>query len=174
MDCTIVRPGDVYGPGSRPWVVLPLQMIASGRFLLPAHGKGLFSPIYIDDLVAGLVLAAGRDAGRGQIFNISGAGAVSCEEFFGYHARWLGKGKTLRTVGTGMAIAIAESGRRLIQLFGGQTELGRGTIDMLSRTAGYSIDKARRQLGYEPQISLEDGMERTKEWAVAEGLVANL
>ena len=44
MDCTIVRPGDVYGPASRPWLVLPLQMIKAGRFLLPAHGRGLVQP----------------------------------------------------------------------------------------------------------------------------------
>ena len=46
MDCTVVRPGDVYGPGSRPWVVLPLEMMRSGKFILPAHGQGVFSPVY--------------------------------------------------------------------------------------------------------------------------------
>ena len=157
MDCTIVRPGDVYGPGSRPWVVLPLEMIRKGKFLLPAHGRGLFSPVYIDDLVAGIELAAGRDAGKGQIYTISGPAGVSCEEFFGYHARMLGSRKPARKVSTGFAIALAETARRVVQLFGGRTELGRGTIDMLSRSAGYSIDKARLQLGYEPRVDLEEG-----------------
>jgi nucleoside-diphosphate-sugar epimerase len=172
LDCTIVRPGDVYGPGSRPWVVLPLEMIGKGRFLLPAHGQGLFSPVYIDDLIEGIALAAGRDEGRGQIYNISGESAVTCEEFFGYHARMLGIGKSLRKVGTRAAIAIAEAGRHLAQLVGSQTELGRGAIDMLSRTAGYSIEKAHNQLGYEPRVGLEEGMRRTEEWVRAEGLVA--
>jgi nucleoside-diphosphate-sugar epimerase len=50
-----------------------------------------------------------------------------------------------------------------------------GAVGFIGRSlAGYSIDKARRQLGYEPRVSLEDGMEPTKLWAVAEGLVANL
>jgi nucleoside-diphosphate-sugar epimerase len=173
IDCTIVRPGDVYGPGSRPWVILPLEMIKAGKFLLPAHGKGIFSPVYIDDLVNGIVLAAGKEEGRGQIFIISGEGGVSCEDFFGYHARMLGDSVKLRTASTRTAILLAESLGGLARLFGLQSELGRGAIDMLSRNAGYSIEQARKLLGYEPQVSLEEGMRRTQGWAVEAGLVAN-
>ena len=172
MDCTIVRPGDVYGPGSRPWVILPLEMLAQGRFLLPAHGEGVFSPVYIDDLVYGILLAASAPEGRGQIFTISGDGGVSCKEFFGYHARMLGREGKLPAVSTRTALVIAETARRVYGLMGKPTELGRGTIDMLSRRAGYSIDKARRLLGYEPHVPLEEGMRRTAAWADAEGLVA--
>jgi nucleoside-diphosphate-sugar epimerase len=171
MECTIIRPGDVYGPGSRPWVIIPLEMIAAGKFLLPAQGKGLFSPVYIDDLVRGIALAAGSANGSGQIYNIGGGPPVTCEEFFGYHAKMLG-GSSLRKVSTATAVLLAETGRRLVQLFGGQTELGRGAIDMLSRSAGYSIEKARLQLAYVPEVTLEEGMRRTEEWAQQAGLVA--
>jgi nucleoside-diphosphate-sugar epimerase len=172
MDCTIIRPADVYGPGSRPWVVLPLEMLAKGRFLLPAHGQGVFSPVYIDDLVEGIVLAAANAEGRGQIFTIGGGPGVPCAEFFGYHARMLGRDKPLPAVSTRTAMVIAETGRRVYQLLGLPTELGRGTIDMLSRRAGYSIEKARSVLGYQPRINLEDGMQRTAEWVSASGIVA--
>ena len=170
MDCTIIRPGDVYGPGSRPWVVLPLEMIHSGKFLLPAHGLGLFSPVYIDDLVDGLLLAATQIEGAGQIFNISGGIEPTCEEFFGYHVAMAGA-KPPRKMATSTAILLAESARVMVQLFGGKTELGRGTIDMLSRKTGYAIKKAGDLLGYQPQVSLEEGMRRTEEWAREEGLV---
>ena len=171
MDCTIVRPGDVYGPGSRPWVVLPLDMIKGGRFMLPAQGRGRFSPVFIDDLVNGVVLAAGLDAGKGQLFTISGSGSVSCAEFFAYHARMLGQSGSLRQVSTGLALTLAVVGGWLVGLFGGETELGRGTIDMLSRTSGYSIAKAGALLGYEPQVGLAEGMRRTEAWARHENLI---
>jgi nucleoside-diphosphate-sugar epimerase len=171
MDCTIVRPGDVYGPGSRPWVVLPLDMIKRGRFLLPAHGRGRFSPVFIDDLVNGIVLAAGLDAGKGQIFTISGNGSLSCAEFFAYHARMLGHSGPLRQMSTGLALTLAIIGGALVGLSGGQTELGRGTIDMLSRTSGYSIAKARALLGYEPRVEVAEGMRRTEAWARQENLI---
>jgi len=170
MDCTIIRPGDVYGPGSRPWVVLPLEMIRSGKFLLPAHGQGLFSPVYIDDLVAGLLMAASSPAGAGEILNICGGIEPTCAEFFGYHVRMAG-GKPPRTMATGPALFLAESARVLAQTFGRKTELGRGTIDMLSRKTGYSIEKAGRLLGFQPQVSLEEGMRRTELWASDKGLI---
>ena len=61
--CTVIRPGDVYGPGSRPWTILPVEEIAAGRFFLPAMGRGVHSPVYVDDLVDGVVLR--RPAARG-------------------------------------------------------------------------------------------------------------
>ncbi len=170
MDCTIVRPGDVYGPGSRPWVILPLEMIKSGKFMLPAYGNGLFSPVYVDDIVNGILLAATRPEGDGQIFNISGGITPTCAEFFGYHARMTGA-KPLKSMGTRPARLLAEAARIVITTFGGTTELGGGTIDMLSRKAGYSIAKAERLLGYRPQVDLEEGMRRTQEWANEAGLL---
>lgn len=170
MDCTIIRPGDVYGPGSRPWVVLPLEMIKSGKFMLPAYGKGLFSPVYVDDIVNGILLAATRPEGAGQIFNISGGVTPTCAEFFGHHTRMAGA-KPLKTMGTRPARLLAELARVVITGFGGTTELGGGTIDMLSRKAGYSIAKADRLLGYRPQVDLVEGMRRTREWATEAGLL---
>ncbi len=44
IDVTVVRPGDVYGPGSRPWTVLPVEGIKTGKFLLPDRGRGISVP----------------------------------------------------------------------------------------------------------------------------------
>ena len=56
VPCAIVRPGDVYGPRSRPWTLLPVQEIRRRRFVLPARGRGVFSPVFIDNLVDGVVV----------------------------------------------------------------------------------------------------------------------
>jgi nucleoside-diphosphate-sugar epimerase len=170
MDCTVIRPTDVYGPGSRPWVVLPLEMMKAGRFLLPAHGRGIFSPVYIDDLVSGIVLAGTRREARGHIFNIGDGSKPTCEEFFGYHARMLGQDR-VRSTSSGTARLLAQSAGYVTRMLGGDSELGRGTMDMLSRSAGYSIDKARTMLGYQPAVNLEEGMRRTREWAIEKELV---
>jgi len=170
IDCTIIRPTDVYGPGSRPWVVLPLEMMRSGKFLLPAHGEGIFSPVYIDDLVEGVMLATTRAEARGEIFNIGGGVAPTCNEFFGYHARMLGSAGP-RSLATGTARLLAQSVGSVTRLFGGDSELGRGTVDMLSRKAGYSIDKAGQLLGFSPAVDLEAGMARTRAWALEQELI---
>ena len=43
IESVIVRPGDVYGPGSVPWVLKPLDAIRSGQFLLPRRRSSLTS-----------------------------------------------------------------------------------------------------------------------------------
>ena len=101
LDCTIIRPGDVYGPASRAWVIVPLEMMKTRQFMLPAGGRGVFSPVYIDDLLDGIVLAAGKPEGAGQIFTLTSGTGVSCAEFFGHHWRWLGKQGSPPSIPTG-------------------------------------------------------------------------
>jgi nucleoside-diphosphate-sugar epimerase len=48
---TIVKPGDVYGPESQPWAVIPFELMKSGRAALPMKGRGIITLVYIDDLV---------------------------------------------------------------------------------------------------------------------------
>jgi nucleoside-diphosphate-sugar epimerase len=170
LACTIVRPADIYGPGSHPWTVVPVQMIKKGLFLLPAHGQGLFRPIYLDDLVNGIVLAAEKDEAAGQIFILGGEQAVPCEEFFGNYYRMLGKGAP-RTMSTAAAVAVAETGRLIFNLLGKPTELGRGAIALLAKKTTVSNAKARRLLGWQPEIPLAEGMHRTEDWLREQGLL---
>jgi nucleoside-diphosphate-sugar epimerase len=169
--CTIIRPSDVYGPGSRPWILIPLEMIRRGMFFLPAHGKGVFCHVYIDDLVDAIVLAAGLEAGAGQIFTISGGEGVPCEEFFGYHWRWAAKTGPPRSYSTETAARIAETARILFKLLGIKTEASRTSMLMLAKTSSWSIDKARRLLGYQPRVSVAEGMRRTEEWLREQGFL---
>jgi nucleoside-diphosphate-sugar epimerase len=170
LDCTIVRPSDVYGPGSRPWIIVPIEMMKKRQFRLPARGRGIFSPVYIDDLVDGTVLAAGRSEGAGQIFTIGGGPGITCAEFFGHHWRWLGKSGPVPTLPSGLDVFLAELSGRLARLTGKPTEMGRSAVGLLSRRGSYSIEKARQLLGYEPQVRLAEGMRRSEEWVKSTGL----
>lgn len=164
IDCTIIRPGDVYGPGSRAWIVEPLQMARKRKLLLPDGGSGTFTPVYIDDLLDGVMLAAGLDAGRGQIFILAGAEATTCREFFGYHWRWAGRSGAP----PGIPRAVAEGVTALVwgvnRVLGIRDETAPDTMRMFSRPGGYSIDKARRLLGYQPRVTLAEGMRRSEAW----------
>ena len=170
IECTVIRPGDVYGPASRPWTILPVEAIAAGRFFLPAMGKGIHSPVYVDDLVAGVLLAARAPEAVGQVFTIAGGIGVTCEEFFGHYSRMLGK-PPARRVPTAVAMALAALPEAAARVSGSTTELRRSSVAYMTRTGTYSIAKARRMLGYEPAVDLTEGMRRTEEWLRAEGLL---
>lgn len=167
---TVVRPGDVYGPRSRPWTIIPVETIRSGLFALPAGGRGDFNPVYCDDLVAGIVAAAESGDAAGEVFHLAGERTVDTAEFFGHYARMLGMrapmGLPTRLVGGGASL-IAAIGR----LRGKATETNPDTIAYLARTAGVSSAKAGDVLGWRPRVSLEEGMRRTEEWLRAEGML---
>ena len=164
---TVVRPGDVYGPGSEPWTVRPVRMLRAGTFALVDGGRGVLSPVYIDDLVGGILRAAGAEA-RGEAFHLSGPG-VSTETFFGHYARRLGV--PLRSVPPALARVGAPLVGAAFGLVGKTPPLSGRTLEYVTHPGSYSVDKAKRELGWEPTTSLDDGMEQTAQWLRAVGLL---
>ncbi len=160
VDAVIVRPSDVYGPGSRPWTEVPVAMLRAGRLVLPARGEGTVDPIFVDDLVEGVVAAVLADAPASRVHNLSGGRPVSAVDFFSGYSRRLGLAPA-RRVPTGIALATAEVIGRLQRRCGRPSELGAGTVSMLAKTGSISPARAGRELGWTPQVTLDEGMERT-------------
>ena len=52
----MIRPGDVYGPGSVPWTLRPFELAQGGQLAVPGAGDGQMLPVYIDDLVEAVLL----------------------------------------------------------------------------------------------------------------------
>tara|TARA_R110002110_G_scaffold415854_1_gene658319 strand:+ start:54277 stop:55266 length:990 start_codon:yes stop_codon:yes gene_type:complete len=170
MEVVIIRPGDIYGPGSRPWIVAPLEAIAANQFLLPANGEGFFRPLYVDDLVRGIALASTADAAAGEIITLSCEGRVTTREFFSHHYRWLAKKGPL-CLPTWLVMAIAKFMTLLANLRKVPNEASPATIGQLSTRSWFSIQKAERLLGWKPEVTLQAGMERSRAWATDQGLL---
>ena len=157
---TVVKPGDVYGPGSQPWAVIPFELIKSGRAALPMRGRGVLTLVYVDDLVDCVYRALTLAEGEGGVFTAWDGRAVTAREFFDHYARMLGK-KGVRT-------APAAVLRPLMRLTPG---VNPGELIFLMRRAVYPNARARAVLGWEPRVRLEEGMARTEKWLREEGLL---
>ncbi len=86
---TVVQPSIVYGPFCRPWTDDPAEMLLYGTVILP-EGDGMCNPIYIDDLVDGMVVAAQHPAACADRFILAGPETVGWGEFYRAFARALG------------------------------------------------------------------------------------
>jgi nucleoside-diphosphate-sugar epimerase len=146
---TVIRPGDVYGPGSQPWIVRPLEMLRRGRFVLPAPGDGLITPVYLDDLVDAIVRALREPRAAARAYTVWDGHAVTAREFFGFHARSLGQGE------------IRMAPAPLLRLAARAVGAGPAAVTFVSRRAVYPNARAREELGWEPQFTLERGMAAT-------------
>ena len=148
---TVIRPGDVYGPGSQPWVVRPLEMMRAGRFFLPAPGDGLITPVFVDDLVDAIVRALREPRAAGRAYTVWDGEAVTAREFFGHHARVARPGP-----------ASASSPPRCCALAGAcaRRRPGGGHVHV-TRRADVPEHARPRGARLEPRLSLAEGMART-------------
>jgi nucleoside-diphosphate-sugar epimerase len=171
MEVTVIRPGDVYGPGSRPWTILPVELMKARRFVLPARGRGIHSPVYVDDLVAGVILAAGVDAAAGQVITLSGGAGIETREFFGHYARMLGR-RGVPTARTSALLAAAAAQSAIARIRGKVNDVTPDGVRYLALRRGtYGIGKARELLGWAPAVGVEEGMARSEAWLRGEGYI---
>ena len=169
IEVTIVRPGDVYGPRSRPWTLLPLQMIRSRRVAVPP--TGIHSPVYVDDVVDGVIRAATVPQAAGEIITLSGGVGVPTGEYFDHYARLLGR-RSVPRVPRSVMLAAAGAQAGVANRLGRTIELSPAAVRYLADRRGtYSIAKAADLLDWRPAVGLHDGMARTAEWLRTEGLI---
>src|SRR5205807_1760869 len=116
------------------------------------------------------VLAAASPDAIGQIFTLSDGIGVPYRDFFAPYAELVGR--KLITLPTPVALASAGVIQRALRLAPGDNEINTASARYLLRTGTYSIEKARRVLGWEPRVGLPDGLRRTISWLRAEGFGA--
>ena len=166
----VIRPGDVYGPGSIPWTVRPVEAIRGGLFALPGRGEGVMTLIYVDDLVEAIVAAAGQPGIEGQAIVVWDGEPVTALEFFGRYAQMLGSDK-VRTAPLALVQAAAVAAEALARITGRAPDVSREAIRYISRRATYPNARARELLGWEPRVDFEEGMRRSEDWLRAEGML---
>lgn len=169
LPITVVRPGDVYGPHGEQWTVRPVQLMRRGLFVLLDGGHGIMSPTYVDDAVEGALAAALSDEGIGEVFHVTGGQGVPARDFFGCYARMLDI--RLRSLPALAAAALTTPIDIVSRSLGVQRPLSSRAIEYVTHPGTYSVAKARQRLGWEPQVSLAEGMHRTGEWLREASLV---
>jgi nucleoside-diphosphate-sugar epimerase len=163
LPVVVIQPANVYGPNSSPWTIRPIKLINSGQMILINGGRGLCNYVYIDNLIDATLAATKRDPSVGQVYLISDGVAVMWKEFFGCYAQMAGKPK-IRSVPEGLGRAVALGMEIASRLTGKPPKITREAVNYLTRQARFSIEKARRELGYQPRFSLEEGMKLTEQW----------
>jgi nucleoside-diphosphate-sugar epimerase len=169
LPLTIVRLGDVYGPHSSQWTVRIVELMRRNRFVLVDGGQGILSPTYVDDAVAGILVAATDQAGIGEILHVTGGEGVTAAEFFGRYAAMLGKG--LPSLPRTAAIGLTTGAERVMRPLGMAPPISSRALEFVSHPGTYSIAKAYELLGWRPEIGLDEGMARTETWLREVGLL---
>jgi nucleoside-diphosphate-sugar epimerase len=161
LECVIVRPPWFYGPDQPARQTLFFSMIKSGKAPIVGSGKNLRSMAFIDNLCEGLLLAAYR---RPYSMNeiIDTVERLMEREFNLPVAH-----KRMRLPSAASEVALLSD--KLLQSFG----LYNQKIHVLSemnKTIACSTAKAEAELGYNPRVSLEEGMRRSLAFCLEHGI----
>ncbi len=162
LPLTVVRPTFTYGPGD-PHKLALFRAVRKRTFAFVGNGESTIHPVYIDDLLDGLELCAGKGP-QGSVYILGGERPVSKKELIHQMASSLKISSpklSLPVLPTNLAASVLETVCRVLPF---EPPLTRSRVLMLSKNWGYSIDKARRELGYGPRVSLNDGIRRTVGW----------
>lgn len=164
-DCiplTVVRPTFTYGPGD-PHKLTLFRAVRKGIFAFVGSGASTIHPVYIDDLLDGLELCAAKEPQR-SVYIIGGERPVSKKELISVIASCINVPSPRIFLPVGPTMGAARALEMVCRVVPLEPPLTRSRVLMLSKNWGYSIEKAKRELGYCPRVSLDDGLKRTARW----------
>ncbi|QLE59072.1 NAD(P)-dependent oxidoreductase [Nostoc sp. TCL26-01] len=158
----IIRAGDVYGPGSIPWVVRPIHFMRQKLFAYANDGVGVINHLYIDNLVDAIFLAMEKET-YGEIFNITDGEETTWKEYFIRLAAMEGlpAPMSMPKDEIKLFLKLRHQGQKLLRK---KADILPESVDFMSRPYAYSIAKAQNLLDYKPKIDLETGLYQTRTW----------
>jgi dihydroflavonol-4-reductase len=167
LDVVVVRPGWAYGPGDRRTFKL-IKAVCSGRFIMATRGKGFQTPVYIDDLVKGTLLA-GEKGQKGQVYNLAGGEFMTVRDMVGEIAAACGRKISrlyLPLLPARLAALLLEKAFAPLRR---EPPLSRSKLSFFIHSKPLSIERARKELGYAPEVDYRSGMARTVSWYRSQG-----
>lgn len=166
LPAVVLRPGFIYGPRDRSVLPRLLERMKSGVFAFLGTPEKLMNNTYVKNLVQAIFLAIEHDDAVGHVFNITDGRLVSKQEFVETAARFADYPIPQKIIPLGVAKTLAKVLETTWKLLGKKEAplLSNARIKFLGLNLDYCIDKARRELGYNPQIDYQDAMRETIDW----------
>ncbi len=161
---TIVRPPSVYGPRDRD-VYVYFRSVAKGLLLLLGKGTQKVSLVYVDDLVDGILLAGESERAQGKIYFISSDGEYDWRTIGQAIAVALGKKPLVLRVPMWVLTPVAFFSVLGARIAKKPALLNWDKVAEMRQPAWIcSNQRAKTELGFLPQVSLEEGVARTADW----------
>jgi len=169
MNATIIRPTAIYGPGDPGRFVMIYKRVKNGSFPMFGSGDTFYHPVYIDNLVDAFLITMEPEKGKGETYIIADEEYLAIKEL-------------VKKVGQAMDIDVKIKHYPILPLiiaghicekackpFGITPPIFPRRVDWFRQVRAFRIDKAKRDLGYQPKVDIDEGLKRTAEWYKKEG-----
>ena len=170
IETVILRPGTFFGPSDRLHFGRMAERMKQGKGVIIGRGNNALPFCYVTDVVQGFLLAAYHENAPGHVYNITNDHPLTQQEMFNAIADAVGGQRPTRHLpylpiyyGGIVAEKIASISHKKPIV----TRLG---AMMFGTDNRHSVEKARRELGYEPKVDLLEGVKLAAEWFNAGGM----
>jgi dihydroflavonol-4-reductase len=170
LPLTVARPALVYGPGDLHMVGW-FRAIKAGLYLIVGSGDNLLHPIYVSDVVDGILRCAEQQEARGRTYHLVGAQPVPISGLAAAIARAVHRPLPRTHLPRAIAYATAALLEHLPGVPPARLPLTRNRVEFMTESRVYSGDRAREELGFVPRVDLEHGLASTVDWYRTTGLL---
>ena len=164
MDITILRPTALYGPGDPGRFLMLYKQVKKGWFPFFGPGTAFYHPVYVENFCDAFTLAVQRSESKGQTYLIADNEYFHIKEIVQKIADIMGvKCKMVYLPFYPMYwLSFIVAG--IYKLLPLEPPLFPRRVDWYRQNRGFSIAKAKKDLGYEPKVGLDEGLRLAYEW----------
>jgi nucleoside-diphosphate-sugar epimerase len=165
MRLTVVRPANVYGPRSGPWLHDVVAVLKSGAPGLIAGGNMNAGLAYVDNVADILIAAGSTEKTIGRAYNASDGLDVTWRQYFTDIAQMIGR-KAPASLPYPLAAFAAYSLEAVWKFFNIQKRppITREALNLIGSDNRIPNDRVKKELNYSPRISYAEGLQRTREY----------
>jgi nucleoside-diphosphate-sugar epimerase len=171
LPAAILRPAAIYGPGDPERFLMIFRRVSRGTFPMFGNGKTLYHPLYIDNLVDAFVAAMADGVGDGEAYLIADDEYLEIEDLVKRVGRALNVDVKIPHYPVWPVVAAGHVVEKACRPFGITPPIFPRRVDWYRQNRAFKIDKAKRDLGYEPKVGIDEGLRRTADWYRREGYI---
>lgn len=171
LDAVIIRPTAIYGPGDPERFLILFRYVKRGTFYMFGHGRTSYHPVYVDNLIDSFELAAETEGVQGHVYIIGDEHYYSLNELVRYVAKAMGLTVRIRYFPFWPLWIVAFCCEMICKVLRIPPPLFRRRVDWFRQVRAFSIERARRELGFRPRIGIEEGLAETARWYRENGYI---
>ncbi len=162
QEVVVVRPGWVYGPRDLRTLKL-IKAIKKKLFFLVNGGKGCQTPIWVKDLIDGMVMVAEKGK-TGLVYHLAGEEILTVEQMASAIASSLQVKLRKWSPPLTLIKLSAHIGDGLGRIFRHEFPLTSGRLSFFLHSKPLSINRAKEELGFKPVTTFTEGIEKAIRW----------
>jgi nucleoside-diphosphate-sugar epimerase len=166
LPITVVRPVNIYGPRSTTFVLEIVELLKRGSMVHIGKGLKPAGLAYVTNVVDVLLRAADKESSVGQAYNASDGSEVTWRQYVDRLAKIVGVSSPRVVIPHRLAYLAGWTMEKTYGALRIETRplLTRMAAELFGTHQGFSINKACRELGYEPKVGFDEGMRRVEVW----------